>query len=127
MGLFDKFKGRKEPESQGPTVPQGAWDNAFKANVNFYGKEGEEPFGAVVLTEGVETILPVAPWAKYGLDGKPVRDWKLVLVSTTEQGILGMLDYRKAMDPLRPYLQEEWADMVLTQGLTLEQIRVLLK
>ena len=62
MGLFDKFKGRKEPESQGPTVPQGAWDNAFKANVNFYGKEGEEPFGAVVLTEGVETILPVAPW-----------------------------------------------------------------
>ena len=73
------------------------------------------------------TILPVAPWAKYGLDGKPVRDWKLVLVSTTEQGILGMLDYRKAMDPLRPYLQEERADMVLTQGLTLEQIRGLLK
>ncbi|MCI9263745.1 MAG: DUF4299 domain-containing protein [Oscillospiraceae bacterium] len=125
MGLFDKFKGRKEPERS--MAPQEAWDNAFKANVNFYGKEGEEPFGALVLTEGVETVLPVTPWERYGLDGKPVADWRLVLVSTTEQGILGMLDYRKAVDLLRPYLQEERADMVLTRGLTLEQIRGLLK
>ena len=59
MGLFDRFKVKKEPEA-----PQAAWDNAFKANVNFYGKAGEESFGALVLTEGVETILPVAPWEK---------------------------------------------------------------
>ena len=94
------------------------WDNAFQANVNFYGKDGEPPFGALVLTEGTETVLPKAPWAKYGLDGKPVADWKLVLVSITKQGIMGMIDYRTAMDRLKPYLQDESQDTVLTGGLT---------
>ena len=92
MGLFDRFRGQKEPLA--PEAPQAVWDNALQANINFYGKEGAESFGAVVLTEGVETILPVAPWDKYALEGKPVQEWKLVLVSTTTQGILGMADYR---------------------------------
>ena len=108
MGLFDRFKGQKGAE--GPKAPEAApevWENAFKANINFYGKEGEETFGALVLTEGTETILPTTPWEKYGLDGKLVADWRLVLVSITGQGIIGMLDYRTAMEKLGPYRSEE--------------------
>lgn len=127
MGLFDKFKGKKEPEPQGPTAPQESWDNAFKANVKFYGKEGEEPFGALVLTEGVETVLPAAPWERYGLDGKPVADWRLVLVSTATQGILGMADYRGVMVRLEPYIQGRREGLVLTKGLTRAQLEGLLK
>lgn len=128
MGLFDKFKAKKEPEAApAPAVPQSVWDNAFRANINFYGKEGADSFGAVVLTEGVETVLPAAPWEKYGLDGKPVQDWKLVLVSTTRQGIVGMLDYRTVMEKLAPYLQDRQGELVLTRGLTLGQLEGLLK
>lgn len=126
MGLFDKFKG-KEPVPQAPKAPQESWDNAFKANINFYGKEGEEPFGALVLTEGTETVLPKTPWEKYGLDGKPVASWKLVLVSITKQGIIGMADYAGAMARLRPYLQDEREDTVLTKGLTLSQLETILQ
>ena len=127
MGLFDRFKGQKGTE--GPKAPEAApevWENAFKANINFYGKEGEETFGALVLTEGTETILPTAPWEKYGLDGKPVADWRLVLVSITDQGIIGMLDYRTAMEKLGPYIQDRREGLVLTGGLSLGELEGLL-
>lgn len=128
MGMFDRFKSKKEPgPSKDPEVLQAVWDNAFKANVKFYGKEGEEPFGALVLTEGVETVLPAAPWERYGLDGKPVADWRLVLVSTATQGILGMADYRGAMVRLEPYIQGRREGLVLTKGLTKAQLEGLLK
>lgn len=128
MGLFDTFKSKKEPEAPKlPEAPQAVWDKAFSANVRFYGREGEGPFGALVLTEGVETILPTAPWEKYGLDGKPVADWRLVLVSITSQGILGMMDYREAMARLEPYLQGRREGQILTKGLTKAQMERLLK
>ena len=127
MGLFNKFKGKKEPVSQETKAPQESWDNAFRANVNFYGKEGEEPFGAVVLSEGVETVLPLAPWEKYGLDGNPVKDWKLVLVSITDKGIMGMADYRTVIPRLTPYIQGRREGLLLTRGLTLDQMRGLLE
>lgn len=127
MGLFDKFKGKTGPAPQGPTASQESWDNAFKANVNFYGKEGEEPFGALVLTEGVETILPLAPWEKYGLDGRPVRDWRLVLVSIETQGVLGIADYRTVMPKLGPYIQGQRDGLILTKGLGKAQLEGLLK
>ena len=126
MGLFDRFKGQKGAE--GPKAPEAApevWENAFKANINFYGKEGEETFGALVLTEGTETILPT-PWEKYGLDGKLVADWRLVLVSITGQGIIGMLDYRTAMEKLGPYIQDRREGLVLTGGLSLGELEGLL-
>ena len=127
MGLFDRFKGQKGAE--GPKAPEAApevWENAFKANINFYGKEGEETFGALVLTEGAETILPTTPWEKYGLDGKPVADWRLVLVSITGQGIMGMADYRTVMPRLEPYLQGKREGLVLTRGLSLQEMKGLL-
>lgn len=126
MGLFDRFRDKSGSAAQAEAL-QSVWDNAFQANMNFYGKEGEEPFGAVVLTEGVETILPLAPWEKYGVDGKPVKDWRLVLVSIETQGILGMADYRTVMPKLGPYIQGRREGLILTRGLTKAQLEGLLK
>ena len=50
MGLFDKFKVKKEPKAaQPPAEPQAVWDNAFRANINFYQKEGAAPFGLSLI------------------------------------------------------------------------------
>ena len=80
MGLFDKLKGKKE------TVD---WSNAYTATPKFYGKPDGTPFGAIALTEGTETVLPKTPQNKYRVDGKVVSEWKLVLVSTTKDTIIG--------------------------------------
>ena len=75
----------------------------------------------------METILPLAPWEKYGVDGKPVKDWRLVLVSIETQGILGMADYRTVMPKLGPYIQGRREGLILTRGLTKAQLEGLLK
>ena len=127
MGLFDKWK-KKEPETpQVPRASQEDWDKAFQANVKFFSKEGEETFGALVLTEGVEIIFPKAPWEKYGVDGKPVATWKMILVSITKEGVIGMGDYAVTLAKLRPYFQDEREEEVLTRGLTLEELEGLLQ
>ena len=56
-----------------------------------------------------------------------MQDWKLVLVSTTRQGIVGMLDYRTVMEKLAPYLQDRQGELMLTRGLSLRQLEGLLK
>ena len=82
MGLFDKLKGKKE------TVD---WSNAYTATPKFYGKPDGTLFGAIALTEGTETVLPKTPQNEYRVDSKVVSEWKLVLVSTTKDTIIGVL------------------------------------
>ena len=122
MGLLDKWKSKGVPKAA-----PADWDNAFKANVNCYGKEGEEPFGALVLTEDTPTILPKEPWKQYALDGRPLTDWKLVLVSITKKGVVGIIDYAAAMEKLTAYLWDQRQDCVLTWGLSLAQLETLFK
>ena len=88
MGLFDKLKGKKE------TVD---WSNAYTATPKFYGKPDGTLFGAIALTEGTETVLPKTPQNEYRVDGKVVSEWKLVLVSTTKDTIIGDADYFTAL------------------------------
>lgn len=47
MGLFSKFK---------KDTPSVDWSNAYAATPKFYGKPDGSPFGAIVITEGTETI-----------------------------------------------------------------------
>ena len=88
MGLFNKFK-KKEKDD---------WKNAYMGNPNFYkGKDGK-PFGAFALTENTLTSLPKNPKALYKIDDTEVDEWKLMLVSTTNNGALsrgGVADYDK--------------------------------
>ena len=113
MGLFDKLK-KKESS---------AWDNAYKANPQFYTKEDESPFGAFALTEGTETILPKSP--NYAVDGNAITEYRLMLVSTTKDAVIGDIDYSVALSKLNNYKLDENDDSILLRGLSLEELESL--
>ena len=52
MSLFSKFKREKASVD---------WSQAYAAEPKFYRGPDGVPFGAIALTEGTETILPMAP------------------------------------------------------------------
>lgn len=115
MGLFDKFK-KKESS---------AWNNAYKANPQFYAKDDGSPFGAFALTEGTETILPKVP--NYAVDGNTITDYRLMLVSTTKDAVIGDMDYSIALSKLDNYKLDEAADSILMRGLSLDELEDLVK
>ena len=83
MGLFDKFK--KQPNV--------SWEDAYIGKPNFYNGKDGKPFGAFALTEETVTSLPKNPKALYKINNEDVDEWKLVIVSTTKNGILGDFIY----------------------------------
>ena len=115
MGLFDKLK--KKDSS--------AWDNAYKANPQFYSKDDGSPFGAFALTEGTETILPKSP--NYAVDGNPINEYRIMLVSTTKDAVIGDIDYSTALSKLEDYELDETAETILIRGLSLEELEGLIK
>lgn len=116
MGLFDKLKGKKE------TVD---WSNAYIATPKFYGKPDGTPFGTIALTEGTETVLPKTPQNEYRVDGIVVSEWKLVLVSTTKDTIIGDADYFTALMNVEKYALDSKKDSVLVKGLSLSELESL--
>lgn len=84
MGLFSKFK---------KGTPSVDWSKAYTVTPKFYEKPDGSPFGAIAITEGTKTILSKAPQNEYAVDGKQVSDWKMVLVSTTKNSIIGDCDF----------------------------------
>jgi len=115
MGLFDKFK---KKETNG-------WENAYKANPQFYAKDDGNPFGAFALTEGTETILPKSP--NYAVDGNAITEYRLMLVSTTKDAVIGDIDYSIALSKLDNYKLDEAADSILIRGLSLDELEDLVK
>ena len=115
MGLFDKFK--KNETS--------VWDNAYKANPQFYAKDDGSPFGAFALTEGTETILPKTP--NYAVEGNTITEYRLMLVSTTKDAVIGDMDYSIALSKLDNYKLDEAADSILIRGLSLDELEDLVK
>ena len=117
MGLFNKFM-KKE---------NGDWKNAYIGNPNFYkGKDGK-PFGAFALTENTLTSLPKNPKALYKIDDTEVDEWKLMLVSTTNNGVLGDIDYYKSINKLMKYVIDEKDNNILIKELSLEELIEVLK
>ena len=114
MGLFDKFK--KNETS--------VWDNAYKANPQFYAKDDGSPFCAFALTEGTETILPKAP--RYAIEGKELSDYKLLLISITKDSIIGDCDYYDAIKKLEQYVIDFSDTELLIKGLSLNELESVL-
>lgn len=117
MGLFDKLKRKKEGFTK---------INAHVATPHFYEKQDESPFGAIALTEGTLTILPENPQEKYRVDAKPVSDWKLVLVSTSTDSIIGEVDYFTALNKIKKYMLDSTGDSVLIKALSLTELESLI-
>ena len=107
MGLFDKFKKNKSGVD---------WNSAYKANPHFYSKPDGNPFCAFALTEDTETILPKAP--HYAVDGRELSEYKLILVSTTKDGIIGEYAIKK----LNSIELDSDNDYILVKGLSLSEL-----
>lgn len=66
--------------------------------------------------------MPVSPQKNYRIDGKSISEWKLVLVSTTKDTIIGDADYFAAVEKLRKYALDEKQDSILVKGLSLDEL-----
>lgn len=115
--FFNKFK----------KIDNNKWGEAYKASPNVYANKDGDRFGAIALTENTLTILPKDPKAVYTVGGEKIDDWKLVLVSTTKDTVLGNIDYYVALDKLQDYIVESNEDSYLIQGLTVREMEDLLK
>ncbi len=116
MGLFRKFK-------KGSSAPD--WSGAYSASPRLYGSPDGASFGAIALTEGTKTILPKAPQEEYTSAGKPVSDWRLFLVSTTKDDVIGDCDYFDAMTKLSAHILDANEKSVLVKGLSLAELAAL--
>ena len=116
MSLFHKTRAEKLPVD---------WSRAYIAAPKFYRKPDGSPFGAIALTEGTETVLPKTPQKEYAVDGKPVADWKVVLVSTTKDCIIGDCDYFCALAKLKNYVQDANDNAVLIRALSLKELEAI--
>lgn len=116
MGLFDKLKGKKESVD---------WSDAYSATPKFYGKPDGSPFGAIVLTEGTKTVLPKNPQLEYKVDGRSVAEWKLVLVSTSKDTIIGDTNYFVALKKVEQYSLDANRNAILVKELSLAELESL--
>lgn len=117
MGLFDKFKKKENND----------WENVYVGNPNFYNGKDGKPFGAFALTENTLTSLPKNPKTLYKIDDTEVDEWKLMLVSTTNNGVLGDIDYYKAINKLMKFAIDEKDNNILIKELSLKELNEVLK
>ena len=112
MGLFNKLNRNKEEKNM---------DNAFVATPHFYANADKRVFGAIALTEGNCTILPLNPKEEYKVD-----EWKMVLVSTTLDKIIGEVDYYSAIKKIKADACKK-GKSIIVDGLSLEKLMELAK
>ena len=117
MGLFDKFKKKENSD----------WANAYVGNPNFYNGKDGKPFGAFALTEGTLTSFPKDPKLLYKVDNAEVAEWKLMLVSTTNNKVLGDLDYYEAINKLMKFVIDKKDNNILIRVLSPEELNEVLK
>ena len=94
MGLFDRLRGKKEPD---------VWEDAAKMAPRFYrDKDDDHPMGMFLLHEDRKTMLPRHPQTMYQVSDEAVFDWRLLLVSNEAGDLLATLDYFEALDLIEP-------------------------
>ena len=112
MGLFDNFK------------KDNNWNDAYKANVEFFRKDDDKPFGVFTLTENTKTILPKNP--HHLVDGKEINEYKLMIVSITKNDVIADLDYFNALNKLDDFIIDSNDNEILVKGLSLEELELLI-
>lgn len=76
------------------------------------------------MTEDTKTVLPKKPHLEYKVDGKLITEWKLVLVSTSKETIIGDSDYFAALKKIEQYEYSLDANKsaILVKELSLEEL-----
>jgi len=117
MGLFGF--GKKEKTTPGQEEAARRWKDAYRANPQVYRKQDAGALlGSCTLTEGVDTILPLRPESRWAVDGKPISDWVLCMVSITEKRVLGQMEYQEAMKRLLPFSLAKSEDCIMIRAMT---------
>lgn len=127
MGIFDKFKKKKNNKLNDDKKNELKSVEVFPANAKLYNKSTGEVFGAFTLTEDTITALPLNPRESFKVDNKEVAEWKLGLFSITEDKVLGTLEYYEALEKLKKYSIGEKEGYLITNPLTLIEQQELLK
>lgn len=118
MSLFDRFTKKED----------NPWEDAYQADPRIYSKPDGMPFGAFPLTEDTLTVLPKDPRARYQVDGKPIEEWQLALISTTADDMLGFLDFYDAIPKLAQFVIDENDEGdILVKGLSFDEMNILLR
>ena len=99
----------------------------MQGDPNFYNGKDGKPFGAFALTEGTLTSFSKNPKLLYKVDNTEVNEWKLMLVSTTNNGVLSDMDYYEAINKLMKFVVDEKDNNILIKGLSFEELNEWLK
>lgn len=113
MGLFNKKK------------KIDVWEDAYKAKPHFYKQSDGSIFGAMSLTEGVKTMFLKQPQIHFEVEGQRISQWRIALISTTNDSMIGQLDYGTCLKKLQPYILAEDSNFILVRGLTLDELKSL--
>ena len=101
------------------------WEDAYKATPHFYKQSDGSVFGAMSLTEGVKTMFLKQPQLHFQVEGQQISNWRLALTSTTNDSMIGDMDYFMALKKLQTYIIAEDLNFVLVRGLTLDELKSL--
>lgn len=113
MGLFNKKK------------KIDVWDDAYKAKPHFYKQSDGSVFGAMSLTEGVKTMFLKQPQIHFEVEGQRISQWRIALISTTNDSMIGQMDYGTCLKKLQPYILAEDSNFILVRELTLDELKSL--
>ena len=134
MGIFNFFKKNKRVSQQNAqgflnineAEDTDLWSKAYIAEPQCYEKEGKEKFLNFVITEGVNTILPMYPNELYKNEEENFSDIRLTFVSTTKQGEVVDLPFFHCVPALSNYAVEYREPNVLIRGLNAAEMGLLI-
>lgn len=134
MGIFDFFKKNMRKAQQNEqclsdveeTEEADLWSEAYVAVPQCYEKEGHEKLLSFVITEGVNTILPMYPNELYKNEDDNFSDIQLTFVSTTKLGEVVSLPFFHCVPALSNYAVEFREPNVLIRGLNAAEMGLLI-
>lgn len=116
MGIFDKRKERDKEKSESP-----AWVAAYMPSYSFSTNSKGEPLGSFAINEGVSMRLLKKPKDFYEETDKFIG----ILISTTENKIIGEVDYDKLIKQMEKFQIDETKEEMLIRELTNQEIHEL--
>ena len=138
MGLFDFRKKGKEQEQKvdaatdaeavtdtdgagEPYVSADRWTLADKAAPQGHQNADGSPFIMFAMREETDTVLPIDPRKMYPVNGKKIRDFRLVLVNASDE-VIGALPYYFCWETLADNIVENRPPFTLVRGMTAEEM-----
>ena len=103
------------------------WKEAYTAKAKMFSLPDGSAFGGFAISEATRTVLPQDPKSRFLDNGNTVNSWKLVLVSLTNDGVLGDREYYEMLPKLEPFIIDSNEDSILIRGLSLKELEKLVR